>query len=166
MIILLGFFLLAIQSSLSLLLPWDKVVPSLSLPIVLYMGLHGYKAGKGAILAFAIGYLTDVFAGSPMGLHTLITVAIFLISRVAALRLFLQGWIFEIVLTFLLSLISSILIITTRGLFDKDLHGLLVHLEIVTCRAMATAVVAPIIFRMTSWIDRPAARRRSSSRML
>jgi cell shape-determining protein MreD len=104
----------------------------------------------------------DVFAGSPMGLHTLVTVAIFLISRVAALRLFLQGWIFEIILTFLLALISSLLILAVRALFDQDFGSLLIHLEIVSLRAVATAFAAPIIFRVIAWIDKVAPRKRKS----
>ena len=161
-IIMLGFFLLVLQSTLALLLPWDTLVPSLSLPIVLYMGLHGYNAGRGAILSFILGYLMDVFAGSPMGLHTLVTVAIFLISRVAALRLFLQGWIFEIILTFLLALASSLLILAVRALFDQDFGSLLIHLEIVSSRAVATAFAAPVIFRVIAWIDKVAPRKRKS----
>ncbi len=159
-IILLGFFLLVLQSTFAHLVPLDMFVPSLGLPVVLYMGLHGYNAARGAVIAFVIGYLMDVFAGSPMGLHTLVTVGIFLISRVAALRLFLQGWIFEIILTFLLSLVSSTLILATRALFDKDFGSLLIHLEVVMSRSVATAIVAPVVFRMTARIDKITPRRR------
>ncbi|MCP4606797.1 MAG: rod shape-determining protein MreD [Proteobacteria bacterium] len=159
-IILLSFFLLVVQSTFAHLVPWDMLVPSLSLPVVLFMGLHSYSATRGALISFAIGYLMDVFAGSPMGLHTLVTVAIFLISRVAALRLFLQGWIFEIILAFLLAFISSILILGIRALFDQDISGLLIHLEIVTSRAVATAIAAPVVFRLTAWVDRLTPRRR------
>lgn len=161
-IVLFAFILLILQSTFAHLLPWDMFVPSLGLPIVLYMGLHDFNAARGALISFAVGYLTDVFAGSPMGLHTLVTVAIFLISRVAALRLFLQGWIFEIVLTLLLTLVSSVLILGLRALFDQDLGSLLIHLDIVTSRAVATALVAPVIFRMTGWIEKTTPRKRGS----
>jgi len=126
------------------------------------MGTHDYSAAQGAILSFIIGYLTDVFAGSPMGLHTLVTVAIFLISRVAALRLFLQGWFFEIILAFVLALISSLLILGFRALFDQDFGSLLIHLEIVTSRAVATAMVAPVVFKLMARVSLVAPRRRSS----
>ncbi len=159
-IILLSFLLLVAQSTFAHLVPWDMLVPSLTLPVVLYMGLHDYSASKGALISFAIGYLTDVFAGSPMGLHTLVTVAIFLISRVAALRLFLQGWFFEIILTFLLAFISSLLVLGIRALFDQDFGSLLIHLEIVVSRAVATAVAAPLIFRLTARIDEVTPRGR------
>ena len=162
LIIFLSFLLLVVQSTFAHLVPLDRVVPSLTLPVILYMGLHDFSAAKGALISFAIGYLTDVFAGSPMGLHTLVTVAIFLISRLAALRLFLQGWIFEIALTFLLALVSSLMILAVRALFDKDFGSLLIHLEIVFLRAVATAIAAPIIFRMTKRIEEIAPRKRTS----
>lgn len=159
-IIGLGFSLLAVQSALAQIVPWDMLVPSLGLPVILYMGLSGFNAGHGAILAFAIGYMTDVFAGSPMGLHTMVAVATFLVSRLAALRLFLQGWVFEMVLTFALALFSSILVLLLRALFDKDLSGLLVHLKIVSWRAAATAIAAPLVYRLTGWTAKASPGRR------
>jgi rod shape-determining protein MreD len=159
-IILLSFLLLVLQSTFAHIVPWDMLVPSLSLPVVAYMGLHDFNSGRGAMISFVIGYLTDVFAGSPMGLHTLVAVAIFLFSRVAALRLFLQGWIFEIILTFLLALVSSMLILGIRALFDQDFGSLLIHLKIVTSRAVATAIIAPAVFKMTAWVDKSAPKRR------
>lgn len=160
-IIAAGFALLVLQSTFAQMMPWDMFVPSLSLPVVMYMGLHDYNPGKGALLSFALGYLMDVFAGSPMGLYTFVAVAVFLISRVAALRLFLQGWVFEIILVFVLALVSAFLILAVRALFDKDFGSLLIHLKIVTSRAVATAVVAPLIFRMMMWIDAKTPRSRT-----
>jgi rod shape-determining protein MreD len=166
-IIFLSFFLLVIQASFAQVVAVDLFIPSLSFPVVLYIALHDYNAAHGAMLAFAIGYLTDIFAGSPMGLHTFTTVAIFLISRVAALRLFFQGWIFEVILVFLLALASRVLLLLLRALFDKDFGSLLLHFNIVVSRAGATAVVSPLIFGITAWIDRTIPRRqRRSGRIL
>jgi rod shape-determining protein MreD len=159
-IILLAFFLLVVQSTFAHLVPLDIIVPSLSFPIVLYMSLHDYNTAHGVLISFAIGYLMDAFAGSPMGLHTFVTVAIFLISRMATLKLFLQGWIFEILLTFLLALISSFLILTLRAIFDEDFSSLLIHLKIVTFRAGASAVVAPVVFRIMDRIEKLTPHRR------
>ncbi|MDJ0762349.1 MAG: rod shape-determining protein MreD [Myxococcota bacterium] len=159
--ILLAFLLLVVQATFAHLVPWDMLVPSLSLPLVIFLGLHEENLSRGALVSFAVGYLSDVFAGSPMGLHTLVTVAVFLISRVAALRLFLQGWIFEIVLAFLLALLSSMFILGIRALFDQDIGSLLIHLKIVTSRAAATAVAAPVVFRITAGIEKVAPKRRA-----
>ena len=163
-IILFGFVLLVFQSTVAHLGPIDLFVPNAALSIVLYMGLHNYNASRGALISFAIGYLTDTFAGSPMGLFTFVAVAAFLISRVASLRLFLQGWFFEIVLTFFLTLIASLLILGLRALFDRDFGSLLTHLKIVVSRAAATAVVAPLVFRGMAKIERASAKRKSTGR--
>ena len=159
-IVAFGFGLLVLQSTFAHLVPFDLFLPNPALAIVLYMGLHDYNASKGALLSFAIGYLLDTFAGSPMGLYTFVAVASFLISRVAALRLFLQGWIFEIILTFFLTLIGSALVLGLRALFDEDFGSLLTHLKIVVSRAAATALVAPLVFRAMKWIERVTARRK------
>jgi rod shape-determining protein MreD len=159
-IILTSFFLLILQATFSQIIPFDMFIPNLSFPIVLYIALHDYNASHGVILAFAIGYLTDIFAGSPMGLHTFMTVGVFLISRVAALRLFFQGWFFEIILVFVLAVLSSLMLLLIRALFDKDFGSLLIHFKIVVSRAGATAVFAPLVFGVTSWLDRVVPRRR------
>lgn len=159
-VILMSFGLLIIQATFAQVVSFDLFIPNLSFPIVLYIALHDYNAAHGVILAFAIGYMTDIFAGSPMGLHTFTTVAVFLVSRVAALRLFFQGWFFEIILVFVLAVLSSWLLLLIRALFDKDFGSLLIHFKIVISRAGATAVFAPLIFAMTGWIDRLLPRRR------
>ena len=158
-IILLSFSMLIVQASFAQVTGLDMFIPSLSFPIVLYIALHDYNAAHGAVLAFAIGYLNDIFAGSPMGLHTFMTVSVFLVSRVAALRLFFQGWIFEVILVFLLAFVSRVILLLLRALFDKDFGSLLLHFNIVVSRAGATAVTAPVIFGMTAWIDKAFPRR-------
>ena len=162
-----SFLLLVLQATFAHIISLDMFIPSLSFPVVLYIALHNYQSAHGAVLAFAIGYMTDVFAGSPMGLHTFITVAVFLVSRVAALRLFFQGWFFEIILVFLLALLSSTLLLLIRALFDKEFGGLLIHFKTVVSRSGATALMAPLIFGMTAWIDRVIPRRqRGKGRIL
>jgi rod shape-determining protein MreD len=159
-IIFVAFLMLVIQSTFAHFVPLDILVPSLSFPIVLYMSLHDYATPQGVLVSFVIGYLMDTFAGSPMGLHTFVTVAIFLFSKMATLKLFLQGWIFEILLTFFLAILSSLLILTIRAVFDEDFSSLLIHLKIVTFRACATAIVAPLIFRLMNKVEKIAPRRK------
>jgi rod shape-determining protein MreD len=160
----LAFGLLVLQSIFAHLVPLDLFVPNAALAVILYMGLHDYNAARGAVISFVIGYLMDSFAGSPMGLHTFVAVAIFLVSRVAALRLFLQGWLFEIILSFFLALLASALLLGLRMLFDEDFGSLLIHLKIVVSRAVATAMVAPLVFRAMAAVERATARRKSDGR--
>jgi rod shape-determining protein MreD len=163
-IIALGFLLVVGQSSLAAAVRYDIFVPNAALAIVLYMGMHGYGAAYGALVSFTIGYFMDALAGTPLGLYTFATVAVFLLSRIAALRLFLKGWIFEIALTLLWSVVAGVLLLLVRGLFDQDFQSLLTHLKIVTCRAAATALVAPLVFRAMAWLERVTSKRKAEGR--
>jgi rod shape-determining protein MreD len=165
-IIAFGFLLLVAQSTFAAVVPFDLIVPNAALAVIIYMGLHGYNAGYGAVVSFAIGYLMDSFAGSSLGLYTFVAVAVFLLSRIAALRLFLKGWLFEIGLTLFWSAVAGVLVLLVRGLFDQDFRSLLSHLKIVFCRAVATAVVAPLVFRAMAWLDRVTAKRKAEGRAL
>ncbi len=158
-----SFLLLVLQSTFAHLVPWDMFVPNAALTVVLYMGLHDHDVGRGALVSFGIGYLMDAFAGSPIGLFTFVSVAVFLISKVAAWRLFLQGWIFEIILAFLLALAAGCVVLAIRALFDQDFGSLLSHAKIVVWRATATALVAPFVFRGMKWIEQVSARTKRSS---
>ncbi len=163
-IIAFGFLLVVAQSAFAAEIPNDLVVPNAALAIVLYMGMHGYGAAYGALVSFALGYFMDALAGTPLGLYTFVAVAIFLLSRIAALRLFLKGWVFEIVLTLLWSVVAGVLLLLVRGLFDQDFQSLLTHLKIVVCRAAATAVVAPLVFRAMAWLERVTSKRKAEGR--
>jgi rod shape-determining protein MreD len=163
-IIALGFLLLVAQSTFAAFVPFELIVPNAALAVVIYMGLHSYSAGYGAAVSFALGYLMDTFAGSPLGLYTFVAVAVFLLSRTAALRLFLKGWIFEIALTLVWATVAGVLGLLVRGLFDQDFRSLLTNLKIVTCKAAATAVVAPLVFRAMAWLERVTAKRRAEGR--
>ncbi len=144
--ILFAFVLLVLQSTFANILPWDMFVPNAAITIVLYMGLHDHDLGRGAIVSFIIGYMMDSFAGSPIGLFTFVSVAVFLISKVAAWRLFMQGWIFEILLGFFLVLLAGVVVLAIRALFDQDFSSLLTHFKIVVLRAIATSWVTPVVF--------------------
>ena len=163
-IIGLGFLLLIAQSTFAAVVPFDLVVPNAALAVVIYMGLHGYNAGYGAVVSFALGSLMDTFAGGPLGLYTFVAVAVFLLSRIAALRLFLKGWLFEIALTLFWAAVAGVLVLLVRGLFDQDFRSLLTNLKIVTCRAAATAVVAPLVFRAMAWLEGMTAKRKAEGR--
>lgn len=165
-IIAFGFLLLVAQSAFAAVVPYDLVVPNAALAIVLYMGQRGYDGAKGSMIAFALGYLMDALAGSPLGLYTFVAVAVFLLSRIAALRLFLKGWFFEILLTLLWSIVAGVLLLLVRGLFDQDFRSLLTHLKIVVCRAAATAVVAPLVFRAMAWLESVTPQRKAEGRAL
>src|SRR5262249_30909688 len=66
------------------------LVPSLVLPLILFMGVHEYSLARGAGVAFALGYLTDLVGIAPIGLYTSTYVAIYVLARAAGVRLAAQ----------------------------------------------------------------------------
>jgi rod shape-determining protein MreD len=70
---------LALQTSIIHLLPVGMFVPDLVLILVVDLGLrhHGVLA---ALMAFAIGYATDAFSGSQLGLNALMLTLVFLLA--------------------------------------------------------------------------------------
>ncbi len=108
LIFLFGFALLLVQSSLSVLIPIHPFVPVLLLPMALYLGVTpevGFL--RGALIAFVLGVISDETTGAPLGYGTFLFVATFLLSRVAAFRLFLRGVPFQIGATTGIALLAS-----------------------------------------------------------
>ncbi len=105
-----GIALLVIQSNLFRLIGHLHIpgaTPSLLLPLVVFMGVHEYSMARGAALSFTLGYLLDVFAAAPTGLFTFITVATFVVSRAAGVRLAAQTLLTKLALAFVFSLVQG-----------------------------------------------------------
>lgn len=118
--VLLALGLLLLQSSVSSILPLHPFVPSLLLPMVLYLGVTpDVTLGRGAALAFTAGLLSDEMTGTPVGLTTFIFVATFLLTRVAGLRLFLRGVPFQIVATAGITVIAAGAMLALCAIFEQ-----------------------------------------------
>jgi rod shape-determining protein MreD len=126
-----------------------EVTPSLLLPLVVFMGVHEYSMARGAALSFTLGYLHDVFAGSPPGLFTFITVATFVVSRAAGVRLAAQTLITKFGLALVFALVQGVLIVVLTAIFGNDPNDparpLALAMHIVP-HAVVTAICAPAIF--------------------
>jgi rod shape-determining protein MreD len=147
----LGIALLILESGLFRLL--DRIhpgiaIPSLLLPLVVFMGVHEYSLARGAALAFTLGYLLDVFAAAPLGLFTFISVATFLIARVAGVRLAAQTLATKVALAFVFALFESILVVALTAIFGGDPHRAKSLAVLVPMHAVTTAVAAPFVFRV------------------
>ena len=119
----LGVALLIVQSNLFRFIDRLHVAgatPSLLLPLVVFMGVHEYSMARGAALAFTLGYLLDVFAAAPLGLFTFITVATFIVSRIAGVRLAAQTLLTKIALALVFGLVQGVLIVVLTAIFGND----------------------------------------------
>jgi rod shape-determining protein MreD len=146
-----GIALLIVQSNLfrligSLHIP--GVTPNLLLPLIVFMGVHEYSMARGAALAFTLGYLLDVFAAAPNGLFTFITVATFVVSRAAGVRLAAQTLLTKIALAFVFALLQGVLIVILTAIFGADPARPRALALLVAPHAIATALSAPFIFSL------------------
>ena len=112
--------LLLVQSSVSVLVPMHPFVPSLLLPMVLYLGVTpDVSLVRGSALAFTVGILADEVTGAPLGLDTFLFVAAFLLTRVAGLRLLLRGVPFQIVATSGIASIAAGAMLALCAIFEQ-----------------------------------------------
>lgn len=123
-------------------------IPSLVLPLVVFMGVHEYALARGAAVAFALGYLTDLVGIAPIGLYTFGAVALFVLARAAGLRLAAQTPLMQAVLAFVFAGIHGVILLVLLAIFGRDAwvpRSLVVALPF---HAAATALVAPFVFRL------------------
>jgi rod shape-determining protein MreD len=79
---------LIVTSSLQALSPWRVPTPEVALLVVLYLGLGGRGTAPASVaVALVIGYLADLFAGSPKGLESLTLAVAMMLARAASSRL-------------------------------------------------------------------------------
>jgi rod shape-determining protein MreD len=147
----LGVALLIVQSNLFRVVGRLHVLgatPSLLLPLIVFMGVHEYSIARGAALAFTLGYLLDFFAGAPVGLFTFITVATFVVSRFAGVRLAAQTLVTKMALALVFGLVEGILILVLTTIFGNDPARPRALLALLVPHAVSTALFAPFVFSL------------------
>ena len=149
--IALGFALLIVQSTLGAVVPLHPFVPNFVLPLVIFLGVSpDVPIARGAGMAFALGYLIDVFSGNRMGPGTFLMVLTFMVLRGAGFRLFLRGPHFQIPLTFVVGMFAGGAALTIRAVFETRPPVLVGHawgsILMLAASSLVTAVAAPLLF--------------------
>lgn len=128
------------------------LVPSLVLPLILFMGVHEYSLARGAGVAFALGYLTDLVGVAPVGLYTSTYVAVFVLARAAGVRLAAQTVPMQAGLGLAFTLVHSIMILVLLAIFGRDAWVPRALYPMTLPHVLATAAVAPLVFRLAQRI--------------
>ena len=169
-LIVFGFVLLGLQSSIAMLVPMDSVTPNLVLPIAIYLGVSpDVHIVRGAIVGFLLGYLLDSNCGSPMGLHTFVMTASFMVARGAGLRLFPQGPAFQVLLAFLMTFAFGATVLALRAIFERPSLSIGDSTPRETAfsllrPAVATAIFSPLVFAGARRIEAIGGKRREATR--
>lgn len=128
------------------------LVPSLVLPLILFMGVHEYSLARGAGVAFALGYLTDLVGIAPVGLYTATYVAIFVLSRAAGVRLAAQTMLMQLGLALAFTLVHSVMILILLAIFGRDAWVPRALYPMTIPHVIVTGLVAPLVFRLAARI--------------
>jgi rod shape-determining protein MreD len=126
-----------------------RPIPALVLPVILFMGVHEYSLARGAAVAFVLGYATDVLGIAPVGLYTFTYVATFLLARAAGVRLAAQTIWMQVLLAGAFTVVQSIMVLVLLAIFGRDAWVPRSLYPLTLPHAIATAAVAPIIFRVS-----------------
>lgn len=159
-ILAVGIALLLVQGNLFRFLGWSHIhgiTPNLVLPLIIFLGVYEGAMARGALLAFGLGYATDLFASAPIGLFTFCSVAIWWLSRVTAVRLSAQTLPTQVFLACVFSLIESSVILTLLAIFGTDSQRPIEIATIVVPRAISTGLCSPFIFRIAHRLYQGAA---------
>ena len=128
------------------------LVPSLVLPLILFMGVHEYSLARGAGVAFVLGYLTDLVGVAPIGLYTSTYVAIFVLARAAGVRLAAQTMLMQVGLALAFTLVHSVMILVLLAIFGRDAWVPRALYTMTLPHVLATGAVAPLVFRLSARI--------------
>lgn len=168
--LLLGLFLIVVQGEVYLLTGplaaihphgwWGWLAsglrPSLLVPLVVWLGVTETNLSLGAGVAFLLGYVLDVLGGSPVGLHAFTSVATIALARVAGLRIVTQGGWARALLAGAFAALAAILALVLMAIFGRPYAPRAMLSQIIP-HALATALVAPIVYRLAAKTNALAA---------
>jgi rod shape-determining protein MreD len=127
--------------------------PDVLLVVTLFFGLQGRdEVGTTCAVGAAMGYLGDLFHGSPKGLHMLAYALAALGARLGASRLLVRGWPATMLITLMATLGFGALVATLRASFEPGVGW--EPARMVPMAAFATALAAPWLFRLLERIER------------
>ena len=137
---------LIIQTAVPLWFPTRALIPNLIVILVVDLGLRHHGA-LPAILAFAIGYATDAFAGTHLGLNAFLTTLVFLLTYEASSRLLVTNALVGAIAVFFAAIVAglgAVAIVAGRG------AGAAANsvLPAVLLQALISAIISPIVFAM------------------
>jgi rod shape-determining protein MreD len=146
-----GLVLSLIQSNLFRVLAYAHIpgfVPSLALPLVVFMGVSEYPLARGAAIAFVFGYVTDLMGIAPIGLYTFTYVALFVMARAAGSRLAAQTALMQLVLGLGFAFVQSLMVLVLLAIFGRDPYVPRALYPLALPHVIATGLVAPPLFRL------------------
>ena len=139
----------------SLPLGWGSwlAAPDVLLLVTLFVGLQARdEMGPMVVLGAALGYVGDLFHGSPRGMHMLAYALAALGARLAANRLMVRGAAATMLVTLMASAGFGLLVTGLRASFEPEVGW--EPARVVPMTALTTALLAPWLFRLMGRLER------------
>lgn len=115
--LLLGILFLVLQATGLPFLPFYRLRPDLLLIFTLYLAFL-FPPISGGILAFFIGYLTDLLSGNALGFYTFSRSLLFFTAYFFKERIYLEGYYSQCLFAFLSAILEGILILLLMNTFQ------------------------------------------------
>ncbi len=141
----------------------DAWNPSLLLPLVVFLGVHEHSMLRGAGLAFLLGHALDLLAAEPIWLFTFVYVSIWWLARLAGVRLTAQTVLPRMVLGLVFALVEGGLVLVLLVVFGSDTQRPVEIAQVLLPRATATAILAPLVFRLAQRLHQGSIPARGAS---
>ncbi len=149
---LLAFIALAIETAVPYWFPLRILVPNLIVILAVDLGLRHHGAIPVA-LAFAMGYATDAFSGTMLGLNAMLITIVYLLAYAVSSRLMVTTAFIGAVLVFIGVILTTFgAVILGSGLSVlSQASSLLPHFA---AEAAISAVISPAIFALLDGLKR------------
>jgi rod shape-determining protein MreD len=153
---------LAVQTTVPLWFPYRVLIPNLVVILAVDLGLrhHGIVP---AVLAFAMGYATDAFSGTHPGLHAFLITLVFLFAYEVSCRLMATNVFIGALAVFIGVIIEGVGAVAI-GSGRPAVGALGAVVPGVLMQAVASAVVAPLVFGILATVKRWLGLRKKARR--
>ena len=115
--LLMGILFLVIQTTFLPFFPIHRVRPDLLLIFTLFLAFF-FPPISGGILAFFMGYFTDLFSGNALGFYALSRSLVFFTAHFFKERIYLEGFYSQFLFAFIFAISEGILILILVNAFQ------------------------------------------------
>lgn len=159
--LVLGWFILILQSSVISYIPNGELQPELLLVLLAHSGVYR-RGADGIALALCYGYLMDLFSGQSFGTYLLLYVTMFYLARLLSIRFLLQTRLTQMMLVFSFTLAETLMFAVLSYLLGAPQGSRLLMWDLVV-QSGINALGVLLLFPCLGWLER---RIRSNSHML
>ncbi len=157
-----GLVALAFETAIPHLMPTPVLIPNLIVILAVDLGLR-HRSAMAAVLAFAMGYATDAFSGTHLGVNAFLVTLVFLLAYEVSRRLLVINTLVGAVAVFAGVMLTAVGGLALGSGFDAlGQAGSL--MPALFFQALLTAVISPFIFALLDLCKRTIGLRAGAAR--